>query len=305
MADETAAAAEQTTETTEHQETVKQTQTLQSIVDEVKASHDKKAEVPEATEEPDKQPVKHKQTANERISDLVKERNAERDKAAAIEGKFDALSGELATIKAMLESGKITQAKAQEMKEDVQEKLDDLEIPEELQPYQDVIQKMIDRGVQAKIAPIQAAEAKRQQEAEAKNLSEFRKSVTDNYNAVASEYADMFTGETGKDGMPVWKPEYEAKAEEVLKLFEFPADDKGNIYNPLLASKQGIEMLMRYVSKPIAEAKQAKQEIDRTKEAVEKARRSRVETPTATPTVPAKPKSLLDIVEQTKKELGG
>lgn len=308
-AGQTTGATEASTKTGSEGNGGQRKQNLGDIIKETQAKMD--GETDETGKDAATEKSKHRQTASERIGDLVKERNEERGKREAaekrttdLESKLDTLSSDFANIKKLLETGEITKAKAEEMKGEVKEELQALEIPEELEPYRDTIEKMIDQRLKGVVAPLQEAEEQRQKESAEKATTDFRANVKTTLAEVAGKYPDLFTGDKSEDGMPVFKPEYDEKASELAEKFKMPIGD-GTFYNPLLATKEGQEMLMLFLSKPIAEVQKAKSEIEQTKERVQAARKSSFEIPGHRTAAPAKGKvTLRSVIEETKKELG-
>lgn|SRR5574340_1732969 len=292
--EDTGTATVEAAPSTEHQETVTQKETLASVIDATKTELEEKQPAPvEDGAEKSKGPKK--QTVGDRISHYAqKAKDAEAGRQAAeaaiAESKqaMDELRAELAEIKANQARGTISPGQAQAQEEDArdafQKSLDGLELPKELMPYRDNLAEVARRIAEAAISPIMA-ERKAAKESERVNM------LKSNFTTMETEFPELFTGQKDKNGLPLLKPEYDAQAMELMKHL--------NVY-----TKEGLHLLMKSIYAGVDKANAVKQQLDVQKEGVEKAKALRVESPESRSMTPKRDKTLTEIIDEAKKEVG-
>lgn len=311
MADETVVQ-----ETTGQQEaaSAEAPRSVQDMVDARMAEADSGEKTDEATG--DKKP-KPKQTTRERISIYADRAKASEERATqaeqslsearneikAITERYDA---EIASIKAALSSGRITQSQADHAADTAKtaagEALEEFELSEEMKPYQPEIAKLIQAEARKLIAPLLEKEQAREKAEAEKAEEEFRTENLKNYKAMRDEYPDLFESEPGEGGHYELKPEFNAIAAKIVEPFNEKQKD-GSIYNPLLSSKDGLEMLFARLNREVDKATKAKLETENENLKVEKARKLTVENPQSRSAAP-RTKSILEMTEARMKEAG-
>lgn len=333
MATETEVMGQETQQTSgethqsEAHETASQNQTLEEMVreeQEKRAESDSESESERVDRTDRRQP--NRLSAQERIRQLNEQKKAAEQRAKEAEQKValiksemqsevEQLRAEIARINQLVASGQISKSEgaraAKEAKIDFTKAIEDMVVPEELEPYKKDIAKIAMTIADSAIRPFrekfQQIEAERK-EAEKQRyqaeLERFQEEVFSNYSSVAQDFPELFT--TSEDGqLPELKPEYDARAVEIANLFNIPFRNESGeevFYNPLLSTREGLYMLMQYLSKETDSTRKAKQSIDRTKEVVSLAKKNRVESPDSMQGTPAKKQSLLEIVETTMKQ---
>lgn len=303
MADETTA-TETTTEQAESTETQEKT-VLQHVQEEMKPD-DKETESlqePEPKTEQEEKKGKVKLSANERVQQAVNEKNEAVTKLKESTEVITKLQDRLDSIEKRLEAGEITKTEA---KAEVKEEIEDIELDDDLTPYKDKLikmaEKIADRIVSSKLQPILEKEKLKEQEAIRIESEKYTNELFDHYTEQAKQHPELFLpAEEGKESeLPKFKPEFDKKAQEYAKFAEVSimVDGKPQIYNPLLATKEGLDTLFLYLSKDIDQAKKARSDIDK----IDRIKRGRIESPETRRISSEEPKTILDLTRETMKE---
>ena len=303
MADETTV----TETTTEEQAGESEKTVLQHVQEEM--ANDKETESlqePATKTEQEEKKGKVKLSANERVQQAVNEKNEAVTKLKESTEVITKLQDRLESIEKRLEAGEITKTEA---KAEVKEEIEDIELDDDLVPYKDKLikmaEKIADRIVSSKLQPILEKEKLKEQEAIKIESEKYTNELFTHYTEQAKQYPELFLpAEEGKeDELPKFKPEFDKKAQEYAKFAEVTVmvDGKPQIYNPLLATKEGLDTLFLYLSKDIDQANKAKADIEK----IDRIKRGRIESPESRRVSSEEPKSILDITRETMKEFSG
>jgi len=252
-------------------------------VEEAKKAEEKEPDKTDKGDKTDKEPPKDKKPAHEVIRELKKERNEAREENTELKGELSKLNERLGSIETMLKSGEITQKQADVAAEKVKDALDDLEIPEDLQPFKEVLFKIAETIADKKIAPILEDKAK----------TDYKTRMAEqgnHWNSMIEKYPDLFTEEVGEDGLRELKPSFDKEAMEMGRYVD--------ISNP-----KGVEIIFSLLNAKIGATAPEKAKIDKQIEAVKQSKETRVETPTVHP-VSKQPTSVQGIVEKNMKKVG-
>src|SRR5574340_246036 len=264
--EDTGTATVEAAPSTEHQETVTQKETLASVIDATKTELEEKQPAPvEDGAEKSKGPKK--QTVGDRISHYAqKAKDAEAGRQAA-EAAIAESKQAMDELRAELAEIKANQARGT------------------ISPGQAQAQEEVARRIaEAAISPIMA-ERKAAKESERVNM------LKSNFTTMETEFPELFTGQKDKNGLPLLKPEYDAQAMELMKHL--------NVY-----TKEGLHLLMKSIYAGVDKANAVKQQLDVQKEGVEKAKALRVESPESRSMTPKRDKTLTEIIDEAKKEVG-
>jgi len=306
MADETEVTETQDTSTEQGASEGKSI--LQHVQEEMKPD-DKKTESlqePEPKPEQEDKKGKVKLSANERVQQAVNEKNEAVTKLKESTEVIGKLQERLDSIEKRLETGEITKTEA---KQEVKGEIEDIELDDDLIPYKDKLikmaEKIADRIVSSKLQPILEKEKLKEAEAIKTESDKYTNELFDHYTAQAKQYPELFLPvEEGKEGeLPRFKPEFDKQAQEYAKFAEVMVmvDGQPQIYNPLLATKEGLNTLFMHLSKNIDQAKKAKSDIEK----IDRIKRNRIESPESRHVSSEEPKTILDLTRETIKEFSG
>lgn len=271
---------------TESQQEVKQFTTVEERVkaNQIKINEANKVEEElKAEEKVDSEPEKVKKPANEVIRELKKERNEARTEATELKGELGKLNERLESIEEMLKSGDITQKQAGVAAEKVSDALDDLEIPEDLQPYKDVLFKIAETIADKKVAPLLESQRNADQ---ATRITESKTY----WNDMVEKYPEMFDDKVGEDGLRELKPAFDKEAMEMIGFVD-------------ISKPEGIDLIFSKLYAKVGLTAIEKAKIDKQIEAVKQSRATKVESGTPQPSV-TRPKNIEDIVKRNMKNAG-
>lgn len=237
-----------------------------------------------------------KQTFKDRISEVITQRNQERERAAALENTVQGLQKELETLKQGLSSAV----------PDADDADGGVELPEELSDLADPLNAFIEKSVRARTAAIEEKLAAIEKANKDTEQVKYQANVNKMFHDVAAEFSDLFEdGKLDVNGFPLLKAEFEKEAMELVEKFSIPSDDKGGVHNPLIDRPEGLRILFGHLSRNIKEAQEASMEIEKTKQNVDKAKKGRVEAPRPNVQTKHKPQTLDDIINDAVKQFGG
>lgn len=301
----------------------KKGRSFQEILKETKAEAEGKETKPvEAkTEEQikaDKEKEAHKKPANERIQELVTKNKEFQTQLSDEQKKNSGLEERLKSIESKLDQKVVEKAKQEVKKEepvDYNKVREELEDEGRTEKQIDIYIKALKKGddaekrihlLEEKLNARDKDDAEKRKDEDEKERKDFTKKQEGIYLEIAKlpEYKDYFNvPENGE--MPTLKdPEMDKVALELSNLFNVPVyleDGKETVnVNPVLMSKEGLQMLMYWVTRKGRANIKAKEKVEK-----EQSLKNKVVTqPSVNKSLRTKGKrSFAEILEETRKEM--
>jgi len=299
-------ASEASEKETEGKETKASKRSFGAILKDEKQASEKKEE---SNEESEKEPSKEtddekakdkkpKVSANERIQGLIKEREERDTRIAELEEAVKTNEAKVTAAEKGKETPKATKEETIDYKE-LREELEEMEWTEkQIDVYIKTLQTQ--EKLKAEIEDLKADKDNRNREEYAKAEKEFVAKTAENYKKVSENYPELFGEADEESGLPQMKSEFEEEALKISELFYVPyAEDDGKVlyFNPLLTSKEGLDMLFSYITRKHRVTKEVKKEI----ETKEKLRKKVVETPESRTITKTKKRSFSDYLKAEKE----